>query len=255
MKTINASMGLAWIKEGALLLRKRPFLLTNLFIAYFFLMMVAGSFPPAGTILSPLIAPLFSVFFLQAINDVNEDRPFSFQRLISIFNKSITLRLLLLGCLYVFAAIIATYLSSFIDGGIFMHAMAGKSFEVKTLLESRFREAFMLASALNFLALLFFWFVAPLIAWKNMPVGQSLFYSFFTIIRTWKAFVVYFLGLFLFGILIPMLLNVLLMKIMGEHIGLVFTFSVLMILAVLVYCSFYSMYIYIFGKPALPAQP
>jgi len=247
-------MGLTWIREGFQLFRKRPFLLTNLFIAYFLLMMIVGIFPLIGMILPPLIAPSFSVFFLQAIDDVNETRPFSLSRALSVFNKSVILRLLVLGSLYFLASAIAVYLSSFVDGGIFMRAMGGEQFEVKTLLESRFKEAFMVAAALNFLALLFFWFVAPLIAWKNMPVGQSLFYSFFTLIRIWKAFLVYLLGLLLFGFFVPMLFNTLIMIMLGKNIGLFFTFSMLMIIAVLVYCSFYCMYIYAFGKPSSTTQ-
>lgn len=249
MKTIDARMGLTWIRDGFQLFRKRPFLLTNLFIAYFLAMMIVGSFPLIGAILPPLIAPSFSIFFLQAINDVNEERPFSFSHLFAVFDRSVILRLLALGGLYFLAAVIAVYLSSFVDGGIFMRAMGGEQFEVQFLLESRFREAFMVAVILNFVALLFFWFVAPLIAWKNMPVGQSLFYNFFTIIRTWKAFAVYLLGLVLFGFFVPMLLNTLIMIALGRDIGLFFLFSILMVVAVLVYCSFYSMYIYVFGKP------
>lgn len=251
MKTTDAGMGLTWIREGFLLFRKRPFLLTNLFIGYFLLIMIVGSFPLIGAILPPLIAPSFAIFFLQAINDVNEARPFNFLYLFSAFNKSVLLRLLALGVLYFLAASAAVYISSFVDGGIFMRAMGGEEFEVKVLMESNFKEAFLLAAALNFLALLFFWFVAPLIAWKNMPVGQSLFYNFFTIIRIWKAFLVYLLGLFLFSFFAPMLLNTLIMMFFGKNIGMIFIFSVLMVMAVLVYCSFYSMYIHIFGKPAV----
>jgi len=253
MKTIDARMGLTWIQDGFQLFRKRPFLLTNLFIGYFLAMMILGSFPLIGTILPPLIAPSFSLLFLQAINDVGEDRPFHFARLFVVFNKQVARRLLVLGILYFLAMVIAVYLSRFIDGGIFMRAMTGEQFEVQFLMESRFREAFMVAIILNFVALLFLWFVAPLIAWKNMPLGQSLFYNFFTIIRTWKAFLVYLMGLLLFCFFVPMLFNTLIIIALGRDIALFFLFSMLMVVAVLVYCSFYSMYIYLFGKPP-PAQ-
>ncbi len=254
MKTIDAKMGLAWIREGFQLFRKRPFLLTNLFIAYFLALMIIGSLPLVGAILPPLIAPCFAIFFLQAIHDAAEEKPFSISSLFAVFSKSVLFRLLILGGLYFLAAVIAVYLSRFVDGGIFMRAMGGEQFEVKFLLESKFKQAFMVAALLQFFALLFFWFVAPLIAWKNMPLGQSLFYNFFTIIRTWKAFIVYLLGLALFGFLLPMLVNTLIMIMLGKNIGLFITFSVLMVVAVLVYCSFYSMYIYLFGKPSPPKQ-
>lgn len=250
MRTTEARMGLVWIREGFFLFRKRPFLLTNLFMAYFFFIMVAGSFPLLGSILPSLAAPVFSVFFLQAIDGVSQERPFHFRALLAVFTRPVVVRLLIVGGLYFFAIFVAVYLSHFVDGGIFMRAMGGEQFEVKTLLESKFTEAFMFAGALYALAMLLFWFVAPLIAWKNMPVGQSLFYSFFTLARTWRAFLVYLLGLLLFGILVPLLLNALVMIFLGRSIGLIFTFSVLMVVTVLVYCSFYCMYVDIFGKPS-----
>ncbi|MCM1511665.1 MAG: hypothetical protein NC112_00880 [Oxalobacter formigenes] len=249
MRTTEARMGLVWIREGFFLFRKRPFLLINLFIAYFFFMMLAGAFPLVGAVLPSLAAPVFSVFFLQAINGVSEEQPFHFRELLAVFTWPVTLRLLLVGGLYFLAAFIAVWLSRFVDGGLFMRAMGGEQFEVQTLLNSRFTEAFLLAGVLYALSLLFFWFVAPLIAWKNMPVGQSLFYSFFTLIRTWRPFLVYLLGLLTAGFFVPLLINTLVVIFLGRSIGLIFTFSVLMVVMVLVYCSFYCMYIDVFGKP------
>lgn len=254
MRTTEARMGLVWIREGFFLFRKRPFLLTNLFIAYFFLIMIVSAFPLLGSVLPSLAAPAFSVFFLQAIDGVSEGRPFDFRELLAVFTRPVVLRLLIVGGLYFLAVFIAVYLSHFVDGGIFMRAMGGEQFEVKTLLESKFTQAFMFAAVLYALSLLLFWFVAPLIAWKKMPVGQSLFYSFFTLVRTWRAFLVYLLGLLLFGFFVPLLLNALVMIFLGRSIGLIFTFSVLMVVTVLVYCSFYCMYIDVFGKPSPVAQ-
>lgn len=254
MRTTEARMGLVWIREGFFLFRKRPFLLINIFIAYFFLVILVSAFPLLGSVLPSLAAPVFSVFFLQAIDGVSENRPFDFRELLAVFTRPVLLRLLIVGALYFLAVFIAVYFSSFVDGGIFMRAMGGEQFEVKTLLESKFTEAFLFAAILYALSLLLFWFVAPLIAWKNMPVGQSLFYSFFTLIRTWRAFLVYLLGLLLFCFFVPLFLNTLVMISLGRSIGLIFTFSVLMVATVLVYCSFYCMYIDVFGKPSPVAR-
>ncbi len=250
MNTIDARMGLTWIKEGFLLFRKRPFLLTNFFIAYFLLIIIVSGFPRIGSILPPVITPFFSIFFLQTINHVNEERPVLFSELMAVFNKSVTIRLLILGGLYLLAAFIAIYLSSWFDGGIFMRVMGGEKFDAKALAQTNFTTAFIVAAIANFISHLFFWYVTPLIAWKNMPIMQSFFYSFFTLLRTWRPFIVYLLGLFLFGCLIPMLLNSLITIALGQTISVFFSFAILMVLAVMVYCSFYSMYIYVFGKPA-----
>lgn len=254
MKSIEARMGLIWIREGFGFFRKRPFLLLNLFIGYFLLTMIVSPANMYGSVLSLLLLPFFSVFFLQAIHGVSEERPFSFPYLFSVFNRPVVMRLLALGGLYLAVAVIAVYLSRFVDGGIFMRMLRGEQFEVQVLSQSRFREAFMVAAILNFLALLPLWFVAPLIAWKNMPLGQSIFYSFFTLLRIWRAFLVYLLGYLLFGFFIPMLLGTLIMMMLGQNIGLLFTSSMMLIVVVLVYCSLYSMYIYVFGKPVQVTQ-
>ncbi len=255
MNTIEARVGLTWIKDGFFLFRKRPFLLTNFFIAYFFFILIVGSFPHIGSILPPLVTPFFSIFFLQAINHVKEDKGIVMSELLSVFNKTVFIRLFILGLLYLLAAVIAIYLSSWIDGGIFMRAMGGEKFEAQVLVESNFKSAFTVAALINFVAQLLFWFVTPLIGWRNMPVIQSLFYSFFTILRTWRAFIIYLIGLFLFCCLIPMLINTLIAIALGQSISMFFTFAMLMILAVFVYCSFYSMYIYIYGKPNSVRKP
>ena len=254
MKAIEARMGLSWIKEGFRIFRKRPFLLANLFIAYFVLMLIIKTLPMVGAVLPALIAPCFSIFFLQAIHDANEEWPFSFSRMMSIFRREVVLRLVVVGALYLAGTFIAVYLSSFIDGGTFMRAMGGQEVEVQALLDPAFNKAVMVTALLLFLVHVLFWFVTPLIAWKNMPFGQSLFYSVFTLFRAWKAFLVYLLGLLLFGFFIPMLISSLVMMMLGQNIGLIVTFSLLMMVVVLVYCSFYSMYIYVFGKPSPAAQ-
>ena len=250
MNTFEAGLGLRWIREGLVLFRMRPFLLTNVFVAYFLFLMIVGAFPLIGSALPPLIAPIFSIFFLCVIHDVSERRPFDYSHLFALLKKPVVFRLLALGALYFFAAVVAVYASSSVDGGVFLRAMQGEQLEAQIIQESNVRQAVILAVFLHFLAQLCFWFVAPLIAWKNMPVGQALFYNFFTLLRIWKAFFVYLFGLFVTCFITPMLISTLIMLLLGRNIGLLFTFSLLMVVAVLVYCSFYSMFINIFGEPS-----
>ena len=250
MKTIDAGAGLAWIREGVALFRIRPFLLTNVFIACFFFMTIIGAFPLIGSALPPLLAPVFSVFFLHVIHDVREQRPFDYSHLFALFRTPVVFRLMTLGALYFFAAVAAVYASSHVDGGVFMRLMGGEQMEMETLQVAAVRQAVFLFVFLILLSQFCFWFVAPLIAWKDMPVGQSLFYNFFTILRIWKAFFVYLLGLFMACFITPMMISTFIMLLLGRNIGLLVTFSLMMMVAVLVYCSFYSMFVSLFGGPS-----
>ena len=250
MKTVDAGMGLAWIREGVALFRVRPFLLTNVFIAFFFFLSLAGAFPLIGTVLPPLVAPIFSIFFLHVIHDVNEKRPFDYSHLFALFKSPVVFRLVTLGALYFFAAGLAVYASSTVDGGVFLRLMQGEQMEMEVLREANVKQAVLLFVFLILAVQLCFWFVGPLIAWKNMPVGQSLFYNFFTLLRIWKAFFVYLFGLFILGFITPMLLSTFIVLLLGRNIAILCTFSMMMVVAVLVYCSFYSMFVNLFGEPS-----
>lgn len=246
---ILAKDGLKWIKDGFFLFRKRPFMLTNVFVLYFLSIMVLGSLPFIGGILPPFIAPILSMCFLQAVCDASNDQPFRFKALFAHFNKKSLASLISLGGLYFIIAVISVYVSSFADGGIFMNAMLGKEYDVETLMASNFQRAFLLAGLFNLIGVALFWFVAPLIVWRQMPLIQSIFYNIVTLIRLWRPVLVYVVGLFLFCFLIPMLINTLIILFVGQQFGVLIAFAVLMFVAVLVYCSFFCMYTSIFGKP------
>ncbi len=103
---------------------------------------------------------------------------------------------------------------------------------------------------LTFLTAISFWNVPQLIGWENLSVKKALFYSMVASWRNKIAFMVYFS---IWGILFyacQFLLTDLLV-LMGLPLMLVaFIAQILvMIIAVSMYCGFYSSYVAIFGKP------
>ncbi|GAA4407156.1 hypothetical protein GCM10011450_17070 [Advenella faeciporci] len=103
---------------------------------------------------------------------------------------------------------------------------------------------------LTFLTAITFWHVPQLIGWENMSVKKALFYSLVASWRNKLAFIVYFS---IWGILFyaSQFLLTDLMMLMGLPLMLVaFVAQILvMIIAVSMYCGFYSSYVAIFGKP------
>ncbi|MDR1311605.1 MAG: hypothetical protein LBK01_07020 [Burkholderiaceae bacterium] len=256
MKPTDAASGLRWIREGFQLFRRRPFLFSNLFFAYLMLLFVVGRLPFLGSVLPPLLLPCFAVFFLQTIHEVSENhRPIRPMRLFSLFSRPVTGRLLALGCLHLISSGIAVYASSLMDGGIFMRTAIGMQQEITPATMPLLVRAFLVFSVINILTTIALWFVAPLTAWKSMPLGQALFYNFFTLLRIWKSFIVYIVGCLLFGLLIPMLVSTLLDILLGRIVSQIFAISILMLDVVWVYCTFYCMYVDIFGPPASVVEP
>ncbi|MGH8808813.1 MAG: BPSS1780 family membrane protein, partial [Noviherbaspirillum sp.] len=101
-----------------------------------------------------------------------------------------------------------------------------------------------------------FWYAAPLIAWQNMSVGKAIFYSFFAVKRSGKAFLVYGLAWVMIGVLMPALLSSLVALIFGKAFAVMFVLlTVSLILTVVMYCSFYPTYTHVFGRPEADAAP
>ncbi|MEA5098086.1 MAG: BPSS1780 family membrane protein, partial [Burkholderiaceae bacterium] len=98
-----------------------------------------------------------------------------------------------------------------------------------------------------------FWYAAPLIVWQKMPVFQSMFYSFFSVLHAYRAFLVYFLCWIVIGVLCPAILAGMLTLLIGKGLAMLLLFLLTIVLTVVLYCSFYPTYVDMFGIPDLPS--
>jgi hypothetical protein len=95
-----------------------------------------------------------------------------------------------------------------------------------------------------------FWYAAPLIAWQDMGVGKSLFYSFFAVKRAGKAFLVYALAWMLIGVLLPAIASSIIGLLFGRAtVVMLVLLPLSLIMTVVMYCSFYPTYTHVFGRP------
>ena len=253
MSALPASAGWRWVKEGFALYRKRPGQLTFLFTSYMFVMIALGFIPVVGQLLPLFLAPTFSMVFMTACVQIEQGRQLNPLQLRAAFAPPVPRRLFTLGAFYLLAALLAVGVSYLIDGGLFMKLMmnqreaeAGQSGQSASVLVT------MIVLAIAYIPA--FWYAAPLIAWQNMPVGKAMFYSFFSVFRGFKIFVVYFLAWIVIGAMLPTLLAGLLAMVIGKGFAMLLMFLLTIILTVVMYCSFYSTYVDVFGKPELP-QP
>lgn len=257
MEKLPAHAGWLWIKEGFALFRKQPAELSTLFLSYMFLMFAVGIIPVLGQLLPLMLVPVFSIAFMQACADIEQGKRIYPKLLLTGFRSRSFGTLLKLGGLYLAAATIAVAASSLIDGGMFWQAMSGQiALDAKTMEGSGISLAMLFAAALYTPAAMAFWYAAPLIAWQDMGLGKSIFYSFFAVRRAGKAFLVYGLAWFVIGVLAPVFISAALALLTGKAIvAMMILLPLSIVLTVILYCSFYPTYVHVFGKPEPVSGP
>jgi hypothetical protein len=251
MEKLPAAIGWIWIKEGFALFRKQPAELSTLFLSYMFLMLAVGIIPLLGQVLPLLLVPVFSIAFMQACVNIEQGKRVYPNLLLTGFRSPAVVTLLLLGGLYIGAAILAVAASSLIDGGVFWQAMTGQiRLDAKTVQDSNMSLAMLFAAAVYTPAAMAFWYAAPLAAWQRMGVGKSIFYSFFAVRRAGKAFLVYGLAWVMLGVLLPVLISSFIGMLTGKAIlTMVILLPLSIVVTIVMYCSFYPTYTHVFGKP------
>jgi len=253
MNKIPALTGWIWMKEGFALFRKHPAQFTMLFLGYLFLMLGIGIIPILGQLVPMLLAPVFSMIFMQACERVDRDQDINLPFLLSGLRSPAFRNVLKLGVLYLIAAALAIGASSLVDGGMFWKAMSGQvELETGAVQQSGMMTTLFIAAALYLPAAMAFWFAAPLIVWQKMGVFKAIFYSFFAVLHSGRAFLVYAVAWIVLGIMLPSIVSVLIAVLIGRGaivMMLMFIFSIL--LTVVMYCSFYPTYVHVFGKPKI----
>lgn len=250
MEKLNAITGWMWIKEGGRLFRKQPAELLTLFFAYMFLSMGVTLIPLVGEYLPLILIPVYSMAFMQACRQIEQDKRVYPNLLLTGFRSPAFGNLLLLGVLYLLAAGIAVLASSLVDGGEFLSFVIGQTpVETKNIQEGTLLPGMLVTNLVYLAAILGLWYAAPLIAWKRMSVGKAVFYSFFAVKNASKAFTLYSLVWFLLIMVIAMV-SVIIALIVGQAIVVVLiVVPASVVLTVIIYTSFYPTYVQIFGRP------
>lgn len=251
MEKLPAPTGWLWIKEGFALFRKQPADISTLFIGYMFMMLVLGVLPVLGQLLPLMLIPVFSIAFMEACRRIAVGRRVYPNLLLAGFRSPQVKSLLFLGLLYLLAAMLAVAASSIVDGGLFWRAMSGQTaLDPKTVEGSNLLSAMIFAGVVYLPAAMAFWYAAPLIAWQNMPVGKAVFYSFFTVYRQGRAFLVYAAAWIGIGVLLPSFVSLIAGAILGRALTTMLVLLPLSVaLTVVMYCSFYPTYTRVFGDP------
>jgi hypothetical protein len=256
MDKLPAIAGWRWVKEGFTLFRKQPAEMATLFMAYMFLMVVVGFMPLIGQILPLMLVPAFSMAFMQACVHIEQGKKVYPNLLMTGFRAPAFRRLLILGVLYLVTAVLAVAASALVDDGMFWQIMSGsKELDADAIRHSGISLGMMFSAAVYTPAAMAFWYAAPLIAWQDMNVGKAVFYSFFAVKRSGRAFLVYGLSWVLIGVILPTILSSLVALVFGKAFAvMVVLLTVSLVLTVVMYCSFYPTYTHVFGRPGQASE-
>ncbi|MFZ6692168.1 BPSS1780 family membrane protein [Undibacterium sp. SXout20W] len=256
MNPVMPIAGWLWVKRGFFLFRQQPAEMLTLFFSYMFIVMGIGLIPKAGEFLPLLLIPVFSMSFMQACDQIENGVKVYPNLLMLGFRSEAFGRLLALGALYVIAIALAIFVSSWVDGGaLFDFLSTQKPVDPEAPPDSRLFSGILVAALIYMPALMAFWFAAPLIMWKKMSVGKAIFYSFFTVKRAGKAFLLYAAAWMLIAGILPALISVLVAVIIGDAVFVMLAMlPISALLTTILYCSFYPTYRDIFGKPEIKTQ-
>lgn len=256
MRIVPARNGWLWLVKGFALFRMSSATWLFLVLTYWMAMELLGQIPYLGPALSTLLLPAFSVSFMIVCAVLDRGAILRPVLLIAGF-RSRPGTLLLLGALYLFSIAVVLAVASLADAGALLQwVIGGQEPPIAAIRDGSISRAFMLAAAAGTPILMAFWFAPVLVAWDRMGAGKSLFYSFFSVLRNWRAFLTY-AGAVVLGGAAFLLLSAVVMVVTGGHAGAIRFFGLTFTLLTLptIFGSFYASYRDIFPGSPVPQAP
>lgn len=249
-QTLPSSAGWRWILGGIAIYRRNPLMLSMLLMAYWFAMIFLNLLPVVGLLAASLAMPGLSVGLMQAARNVDRGAQVGLPTLFESFRDN-PRTLLAQGALYLCCTLGALGISALIDGGdLVRYLTADNTAERVAVEDADLRWSAMLVMALLLPVMMAYWFGPVLAAWHRMPLAKSLFFSFIACWMNWRPFLSYGIGLFLLAGVLPgllLLIPVLLFPGSAEALLGIVTVPMFLIVAPIVFASFYASYRDIFG--------
>lgn len=243
--------GWAWLKEGLLLWRANPALMTYMAFGFLLTLVVVSIFPLIGQPVASLLMPILSLGVLNGCRAIDEGRKVGPDILFSGFRGGIA-PLVTIGGIYLIASLLALSATVLADGGTLLKVMTGSPVDEAAVNSPAFTLALLIAIALSTPVVMAYWYAPMLSGWWQVPPVKALFFSFYACLRNWRAFLAYAIGLALFGAVLPgMLIGVISLAV--PALGTLLTLLVPLVLLPTVFASFYINARDVFGLPGASA--
>ncbi|MBK7899741.1 MAG: hypothetical protein KA603_02395 [Azonexus sp.] len=245
--------GWNWIVGGASLYRRNPPVLGLLVVAYWFTVVLLSAMPLIGTVLASLAVPGLSVGLMHSCRQLERRQTPALQTLYGGLREN-PRTLAALGALYLACTLAILMLSSLADGGELLRFMlSGQPLDRETVESGRLMAPATIVILLLAPVLMAYWFAPVLAAWHGLSVGKALFFSLMACWINWRAFLTYGIALALVAAVLPgVVLAVLLLIFPGaaNFLTALVTVPAMLVLAPIVFASFYVSYRDVFGIDA-----
>lgn len=249
-QTLPAAAGWRWIVNGFAIFRRNPPVLSMLVIAYWFTVIFLNILPLVGSLAASLVIPGLSVGLMQAARNLERGQPVGLQTLYGGLKEN-TKTLLALGALYLACTFGVLGISALFDGGDLLRFMLADTQAERVALEDTdFTVPALVVLSLLVPVVMAYWFAPVLAAWHRLSLAKSLFFSFIACWINWRPFLVFGIGLLLVAGIAPGILLGLLLILFPEGQGFItgiVTVPMVLIIAPVVFASFYACYRDIFG--------
>jgi hypothetical protein len=244
MSAIPAKAGWAWLKQGMGLFRKQPAALTTLLFTNVLLSLAISAVPILGQIVAVVLIPSFSMSFMQACLMIERGERVTPMVLMTGFRKPAVANLCKIGLAYLAVTAVLIALAYLMLDETFWKQAASPA--NPPVVDRSDVLGVMVIAVLQVAAVMVLCFSAPLAYWQKMPPGKALFYSFFSVMRSARVFIVMLMSWFsLF-----MASTVVLVLIFGNStFGRVVITWLGFLFILLLQCGMYAGYRQIFGVP------
>jgi hypothetical protein len=202
-----AKQGMVWLAQAYAMFSKQRLMWVVLLLAYYTLLLLLKSVPYIGPYAMTVLKPVLAVGLLAAAWTQERGGKPTLGQLFVGFRANLW-SLLPIGVFYVAGITVAVFGSSLVDDGKLLDLMstAGGMTEeqITTALADGSLEGGMLFSALLAIpVLLATWWAPALVVFQNAGSGAALIVSLRAALANWRPLIVYALGVFFYGGVLP----------------------------------------------------
>jgi hypothetical protein len=227
-----------------------------LVFTYWLGLALLGQIRYLGPAAATALVPAFSVSFMVMCAVLEHGGMLRPELLISGFRNGPS-TLIVLGVVYLLSTVAVLGVASLADAGALLQwFFFGLKPPDEVVQDDSLLRAMLVTVVAAAPVAMAFWFAPVLAAWNRIGAAQSLFYSFFAVLRNWRAFVVYGAALFLASVVFLIVVRVLAVLAQGQE-SLAQSFALVLSLFALptLFASFYASYRDIFPENAVPLEP
>lgn len=256
MSSIPATQGLIWIRQGIALFLRSPTEFMSLILAYLMLFFSMLILPFIGSVIWALLIPGLCLGLMQACRHVEQGKPIWSKDLLQGLRAPGLRPQLRLGVVWLIGSMVAgivvyLMLSSAGDGEPFKLADKQMRFN-ENISEMDVLLAFACATLAQMPFIMALWFAPALVGWHQMPAGKAVFYSFVSVWRAVRAFIIYGLAMlmlfFSLALIGQIISSMLAMLIGAQAAGMLMLIALMLLIFAIFYCSLYCCYESMFGS-------